>query len=315
MPAAVQTAWEESSQRRRWTFTTSELQRKREHTYAKLSEEVRQHRRLESDLAGVELDDVELPSLNEELCLVNHYARKVADIANAFNMPSHVKSSAMTYLRRFYLDATVLQHHPRSIAVTCLWLATKTCEWHIPLDKFVEKLPKTTRESVLEHEYLVASRIAFDFVHWSPFRALYGLTLELGGAREQRGLAHDRAKAILVNILPSDLLFVHTPSELALAALHKVEPLLVDSLIKRHKLDAESILAIDMTNVKDVDVEEIRAIDKKVFEAQDPLYSRSVLTNIQKRKLDEVEAADIARRNEKQARSDAHTAQLGKLLE
>lgn len=119
MPSVVGIAYKESSQFRRWTFQPEDLTEKRTlvnseaitNTEANIIEE----RKLHEDKEVQAKPSEDYVTVEEEMILVNFYAHKVNEIGNVFKLPSHVKASAIMYLKRFYLVNSVLMYHPKLI--------------------------------------------------------------------------------------------------------------------------------------------------------------------------------------------------------
>lgn len=63
---------------------------------------------------------------SDELELVSFYAYKLA--AKGMDLwPRKVIATAVTFLKRFYLDQSCIQHEVRKIAFACLYIAGKVC--------------------------------------------------------------------------------------------------------------------------------------------------------------------------------------------
>lgn len=63
--------------------------------------------------------------------------------------------------------------------LTAIFLAAKTTNNPIPIDTYASRIPKTTREDVLDLEFLVAQSLGFEFVVWHAYRALWGIYLDI----------------------------------------------------------------------------------------------------------------------------------------
>ncbi|CCG80712.1 Cyclin mcs2 [Taphrina deformans PYCC 5710] len=295
MPTAVATVYEESSQHKRWTFQRDDLVTKRQSLNEATVSLVKENIQEDLEISGnAPAKDPEFPNTEEELLIVNYYAAKVYDTGAVFTLPSHLKATAAAYLKRFYLVKSPLQYHPKSIMITSLFLATKTCEHHVDLDTFVAKFPKQTKESVLEHEFMISSTIGFDFVHWSAYRPLYGFVLDIestvdsedghqksGKARVARSSRmHDTAKSLINATIWSDLPFLYSPSDLALAALHKAD---ADFLAQYLNIKGLSKLLpfLDTIGTELIEVSKtrfdgpevmakVKAADRKLYYSSDP---------------------------------------------
>ena len=54
-------------------------------------------------------------SAEEELLLVKLYIGKVGQICGLFRFPEEVEATAVSYLKRFYLNNTVMDWHPKNV--------------------------------------------------------------------------------------------------------------------------------------------------------------------------------------------------------
>lgn len=64
-------------------------------------------------------------SVEDELKLLRFYAGKLQGICATFRFPIKVASSAITFLKRFYLAHSVLDYDPKDIFLTAIYLACK----------------------------------------------------------------------------------------------------------------------------------------------------------------------------------------------
>ena len=53
--------------------------------------------------------------MQDEISLVTFYLAKIPQLAQAFRFNEAVASTAMTYLKRFYLRNTCMDYHPKNI--------------------------------------------------------------------------------------------------------------------------------------------------------------------------------------------------------
>ena len=308
MTIAVKAAYGESSQYKRWTYTRDKLSNIRLEVNEEAIVLTKQHIAQESDLGNPPKKEPEFPTIDEALLLVSYYAAKAFETGAAFNLPSHLKATAATYIKRFYLHHSPLQYHPKSIMITSLFLATKTCEHHVSLDTFVKKIPKLTKEDVIEHEFLISSTIKFDFLHWSAYRPLYGFVLDIEaslkpGAKEL-AKAHDAAKAVLNAAVWTDLAFLYSPSHIALAALHAVNERILQEYLEHKKLTDLSPTITEISEelkiFKDYrfDRKLVETIDKKVYYSSDPALRKDSALYKQAKESEEKEELNKRRRKE-----------------
>lgn len=60
-------------------------------------------------------NEVQYLTVSDELSLVTYYLAQLTRLCKAFKFPTHVESTAMTYLKRFYLRNTCMDYHPKNI--------------------------------------------------------------------------------------------------------------------------------------------------------------------------------------------------------
>jgi len=75
-----------------------------------------------SFLAGKKLRP---PSLADEAVLLKYYKGRVQEMCRAFGFPAKVQAAAITFLSRFYLKHSPLEHDVKDIMLVCLYLAGK----------------------------------------------------------------------------------------------------------------------------------------------------------------------------------------------
>lgn len=322
MSKVVATVYLESSQHKRWTLTKEELINRRKQVNESAIATIKANNIEEQRLSGKSaVKSPEFPSFEEELLIVDYYAAKVFDTGTVFGLPSHLKATAAAYLRRFYISKSPLQYHPKNIMITSLFLATKTCEYHVDLDTFVAKLPKQSRESVLEHEFLISSTILFDFLHWSAYRPLYGFILDMEGVVDteeedqasrkarltQTSKLYESAKALVNACIWSDLPFLYSPSHIALAALYASDATVSRDYLARKGM-SEMIAVLEdigqkMSEVAAVRFEtpemmaKVKAADKKLYYAKDPALTKG--SALFKHRAEEGEREETAKRRKK----------------
>ena len=61
----------------------------------------------------------------EEAVLLRFYGGKAQDMCRAFQFPPKVAAAAVAYLARFYTGFSTLDHHPRDVMLTAIYLACK----------------------------------------------------------------------------------------------------------------------------------------------------------------------------------------------
>ena len=222
-----------TSQFRLWSFTREEFKEKQFHVHEKASN------RTKATLTdkNISNDVIDSLTLEEELGLIKFYSSKVEEIAKVFHMPSQVKATAISYFRKFYLVYSVMDYHPKNMLYTCVFLASKSENYFIPIDKFCAPLDKTETAHILDLEFLVLQSLSFTLAVQNPLKALHGFFLDLqsilpDSSTSELGKLHDNARQILVQGLITDAQFFYTPPQIALTALYMADEGLIKKYLK-----------------------------------------------------------------------------------
>ncbi|SPO26220.1 related to Cyclin H [Ustilago trichophora] len=238
-PFGPSSAYAQTSQARNWRFSPSTL------SSIRASGNQAARRRLESlwneeNASTSASTSIPFLSVSDELALITYYLNKVTQITNALRLPELVESTAITYVKRFYLTNTCMDFHPKNIVITCIFLASKAENYPLNLKDFARKLAgkaagdakavEENRKIVLELEFLVSQSLKFEYGVRGALRGLYGLMLDLQqsldggllGREKVHKLAAD-AHAKLAQARLTDAEFIYTPSQIALACLWAVE--------------------------------------------------------------------------------------------
>uniref|UniRef100_A0A672FGQ3 Cyclin-H n=1 Tax=Salarias fasciatus TaxID=181472 RepID=A0A672FGQ3_SALFA len=209
-----------SSQRRYWTFNREdELEKKRYNANQKFRMKAK-----ESGKPG--LSESVFLERHEEDVLFRHYERRLLDFCNAFKpaMPKSVVGTAAMYFRRFYLNNSIMEYHPRIIMLTCAYLSCKVDEFNVSSLQFVGNLLQETPagqervlEQILEYELLLIQQLNFHLVVHNPYRPMEGLLIDL----KVRGLlvSEESADDFLTQAAMTDAGLLFSPSQIALTAI------------------------------------------------------------------------------------------------
>ncbi len=63
--------------------------------------------------------------LDEEQRLCKHYQAKMQAVCKGFGFPPKVAAAAVLLFKRFYLSSSAMDHDPKNIMLTCIYLACK----------------------------------------------------------------------------------------------------------------------------------------------------------------------------------------------
>ncbi|CAH1364215.1 hypothetical protein MTP99_000615 [Tenebrio molitor] len=229
----------------------------------------------------------------EEKIMVKRYEIRLRDFCKRFQPPMTrcVIGTAFHYFKRFYIHNSVMNHHPKEIMVTCIYLACKVEEFNVSIQQFVGNL-KGDREKatdiILNNELLLMEQLNFHLSIHNPFRPVEGLLIDIktrctlnDPERLRPGTEHFLERAFL-----TDVVLLYSPSQVALAAvLHAASKLqenldsyVTDTLFGvegRGKLEEliEAVRAIrSMVKMVDAtpDRNQQKLLDKKLEKCRNP---------------------------------------------
>ena len=148
-------------------------------------------------------------------------------------MPRELRATAICFLKRFYLHASMMEYDPRIIMITCIALASKAedCQLVATLEELlahpavVAEVGQSKAENVLsivqESELTLLQGTRFHLMIHHPYRPLRGWlhALEKYEPSILTPAASQRALECIHRGLHTDAVFLQAPSRLALAAL------------------------------------------------------------------------------------------------
>ncbi|QLG73335.1 hypothetical protein HG535_0E04190 [Zygotorulaspora mrakii] len=222
-----------SSQYRFWSFTPEQLTQKRIQVNAQATSSVGESLRnfisenqanlAEEDIKSIEEKAVPV-TMEEEIKLVSIYAKKLQGIAQHLNLPTEVVGTSITFFRRFYLENSVLQMHPKLIVLTTIFLACKSENYFIGIDSFSQKT-KRPKDSILKYEFQLLESLRFSLLVHHPFKPLHGFFLDIQAVLHGKvdlkymGQIYDKCKKTITEALLTDVVYFYTPPQITLAAL------------------------------------------------------------------------------------------------
>ncbi|CUM49202.1 uncharacterized protein AC631_01169 [Debaryomyces fabryi] len=256
----VDDLYRRSTQYQLWSYTSESLREAKQ----KVNEKGRQHAieeferalvKLKSDSKGDfdkyqdELTSQKLLDLltpEEELKYLNFYCENIIKVVSSFRMPTQVKATAVSFFKKFYLVNSVMEYHPKNILYTCVFLAAKSENYFMSIESFCKALPKTEPKDVLDLEFIVLQSLKFTLLVHHPFRPLYGFFLDFQAVLlhptplmydvnvDTIGGMYDKAKKWLSDYaLLSDVSFLFSPPQIALAAMYDIDKRITDRYLKR----------------------------------------------------------------------------------
>nr|XP_020450042.1 cyclin-H [Monopterus albus] len=260
---------------------------------------------------------------HEEDVLFRHYERRLLDFCNAFKpvMPKSVVSTAIMFFRRFYLNNSIMEYHPRIIMLTCAYLACKVDEFNVSSSQFVGNLQHETPagqervlDQILEYELLLIQQLNFHLVVHSPYRPLEGLLIDLKTrypTLDNPESLRKSADDFLTQAAMTDAGLLFPPSQIALTAILNsasraslnMESYLTECLGLKEDKEALSKMYDSMRRMKTL---------VKKYEVPKPEE-----VNIYKQKLERIHA-EVASSSSKRKRGyeeDGHVAKQPRLAE
>ena len=249
-PRTMDDLYRQSSQFRMWSFTHESLneiktktnekgRKKATETFNNALAQFRQTNSAEYEAHASELTVdllLDLLTLEEETKYINFYCKNIIETANFFRMPTQVKATAVSFFRKFYLVHSTMEYHPKNIMYTCVFLAAKSENYFISINSFTKALRNTENKDILDLEFTVLEALHFTLLVHHAFRPLYGFYLDfqavlLHPEPRIRGLTNERLAALLdrgkewimEKALLSDIPFLYTPPQVALAAAYAVD--------------------------------------------------------------------------------------------
>ncbi|KAL3820632.1 hypothetical protein ACJIZ3_006537 [Penstemon smallii] len=200
----------------------------------------------------------------EEHLMRAFYEFKIQDVCDAFKFPRKIQATALIYFKRFYLQWSVMEHHPKNIMLTCIYAACKVEENHVSAEELGKGIEQD-HSIILNNEMLVLQSLGFDLIVYAPYRALEGFVSDLEefyDAKEEQSdvikVLHESAKGEVDKIMRTEAPLLFPPGQLALASLrrssatHKVidfERYLKSMLSRQHPAHATSELSLSLNAI------------------------------------------------------------------
>ncbi|KAI0516140.1 hypothetical protein KFK09_008812 [Dendrobium nobile] len=277
-----------STHRAKWIFTPKDLFEKREAVNWRARKMLEQYgsTRLEVDVDGSisypeplqDPKDSAAKPLNceEEQLMRVFYEQKIQEVCGAFKFPHKIQGTAIIYFKRFYLQWSVMEHHPKHIMLTCIYASCKIEENHVSAEELGKGIQQD-HQVILNNEMVVLQSLGFDLIVYAPYRSIEGFIEDIEELREAANFEVDKAM-----LTDAPLLF--PPGQLALSALRNSNEALnvidferyLERIITRQSPNAsqliESLNAIDFLvgKVAIPTAKDMRHIDRKLRSCLDP---------------------------------------------
>lgn len=165
-------------------------------------------------------------SASEERHLCRHFEFVLKEFCSRFQppMPKYVLGTALCYFKRFYINCSAMDYHPKDIMLTCVYLASKVEEFNVSINQFVGNL-KGDREKfaniILTFELLLMDKLNYHLLIHNPYRPMEGLFIDLKTrfrVLENPEKLRKGAEEFLEKSLMTDVCMLFAPSQVALTA-------------------------------------------------------------------------------------------------
>ncbi|XP_031092993.1 cyclin-H1-1 [Ipomoea triloba] len=231
-----------STHRAKWIFSPQDLKEKYKAVNQRAKQALEKYgtTRMEVDVDG-SFSYVEPPAgaketgekrpkplkVEEEQLLRAFYEFKIQDVCDAFKFPRKIQATALIYFKRFYLQWSVMEHHPKNIMLTCIYIACKAEENHVSAEELGKGIEQD-HQVILNNELLVLQSLDFDLIVFAPYRAVEGFVNDIedfcGAEGEQLDTLKkllERAKIEADRAMLTDATLLFPPGQLALTALRR----------------------------------------------------------------------------------------------
>ena len=182
----------------------------------------------------------DLVTIEEHKVVCKYYEKLLFYLCTKFQppLPYSVIFTAFVYFKRIYLQASIMEQLPQDMMSVCLYMACKVEEYNVSVDKFVMIYPEAERirtaDVILGNEMGLMRLLNYQLIVHSPKRALEGFFIDIK-TRFQQKEDFDKCREVsnefLNAVLFSDVVFLYTPSQIALAALFAASKEIVHNYI------------------------------------------------------------------------------------
>jgi Cyclin, N-terminal domain len=185
-----------------------------------------------------ELTESDRQYMGHQEIVVRYFCDQLVDKCNAETTTLRVKnrcralrSTAIEYFKRFYLNNSVTHYDPRIMLVASMLLASKVEENRMSMSEALVILVGAgqTEEDIREHEVYLIESLGFDLKIYHPINACYALITEYKlhvrttRAAECQATNFEQLEALsigFIDVLEKSLaLLIHNPTTIAAASL------------------------------------------------------------------------------------------------
>lgn len=165
-------------------------------------------------------------SPEEERIIYKHYEFALRDFCKKFQppVPRSVTGTSFHYFKRFYLNNSVMDYHPKHMLVTCVYLACKVEEFNVSIAQFVSNVRgdrEKATDIILNNELLLMQQLKYHLTIHNPYRPLEGLLIDIK-TRCPQFPDPEKLRALMDDFLErslfTDAMLLMAPSQIALTA-------------------------------------------------------------------------------------------------
>ncbi|XP_042383776.1 cyclin-H1-1-like [Zingiber officinale] len=300
--------FQSSTHRSRWIFSLEELFEKHKNANQRASKLLEQFgiTRLEVHVDGSvsypepifdQKDNAErsIPeplNCEEEQHMRIFYEQKIQEVCRAFKFPHKIQATAIIYFKRFCLQWSVMEHHPKHIMLTCIYASCKVEENHVSAEELGKGI-QFDHQIILNNEMAVYQSLGFDLIVYSPYRSIEGF---LEGMQDFLHARDDQKKfqdllqtsySEVDRMMLTDGPLLFAPAQLALAALRRANEVhrfldferYLNFLVSRQRSTHSASQLLETLNSIDILVaqlniltaDEMKDIDRKLKSCWDPI--------------------------------------------
>lgn len=164
-------------------------------------------------------------NIEEEQYMRVFYENKLQEVCNNFHFPHKIQATALIYFKRFYLQWSVMQHHPKNIMLTCIYAACKIEENHVSAEELGKGISQD-HQLILNNEMIVYQSLEFDLIVYAPYRCIDGFVDDMeefcpvkDDQIHMLKALHETARLEVDKSMLTDAPLLFPPGQLALAAL------------------------------------------------------------------------------------------------
>ncbi|XP_059439115.1 cyclin-H1-1 [Corylus avellana] len=164
-------------------------------------------------------------NIEEEQYMRVFYENKLQEVCNNFHFPHKIQATALIYFKRFYLQWSIMEHHPKNIMLTCIYGACKIEENHVSAEELGKGISQD-HQLILNNEMIVYQSLEFDLIVYAPYRSIDGFVNDIEEFCQTKDdqlhmlkALHETARMEVDKIMLTDAPLLFPPGQLALASL------------------------------------------------------------------------------------------------